>query len=312
VAESSIDGAAVSSSSPDALPAVSIVIPVFNQREELLRCLRALSLQTYPADRFEVIVIDNGSEVPVASPSETFPRVRCLLEPKPGSYAARNRGIEASRGQIVGLTDADCVPAPDWIAQGVEAVTKLGGPGMIGGRIELTLDDAGNPTTAELFESVLGFPQETYIKWGFAATANVFTTRSTFDVTGLFDERLLSGGDMEWGQRVRDLNLPQTYAEQVRVRHAARRSVRELLRKARRVAGGVQQVAQHRGTGTSGLRSRAVRQLLLLGRIRANLGHQQLDTFGKKLRFAGAVWLIELVHVLERYRVHFGGTAGRT
>jgi hypothetical protein len=182
----------------------------------------------------------------------------------------------------------------------------------VAGKIELTFGDPSKRTAAELFESVFGFPQKTYVEWGFAVTANLFTTRATVTRVGLFDERLLSGGDLEWGHRLRALGLAQEYADDVRVFHDARGTLGELLEKSVRVAGGVQQMAEQRGRGTAGLLGHAVRQLVLLRAIRAHLSDERLGTFGRKLRFAGVVWLVELVRILERYRVHYGGTPRRT
>jgi GT2 family glycosyltransferase len=293
-------------------PEASIIIPVFNQRPELIACLRALERQTCPPRRFEVVVVDNGSDPPIGSMSDTFSFARWVYEPTPGSYAARNRGVASSRAALLGFTDADCLPAPDWIERGIRAVQSLPGAGMVAGKIELTFRDPERLTTAELFESVVGFPQATYIKWGFSATANLFTTRAAFDTVGPFDERLMSGGDMEWGQRLRARGLSQVYADDVRVSHPARHTLRHLLSKSRRVAGGLQQVADARGEGTNGLLAHALRQLIQLKRVRTNLSHQRLDTLGRKARFTMTMWLVELLQTAERYRVHHRGGVKRT
>lgn len=277
-----------------------------------MACLRALERQTCPPGRFEVVVVDNGSDPPIGSVSDTFSFVRCVCEPTPGSYAARNRGIASSRGALLGFTDADCVPAEDWIERGIRAVQGLPDAGLVAGKVELTFRDPEHLTTAELVESVVAFPQATYVTWGFSATANLFTSRAAFDAVGLFDERLMSGGDMEWGQRLRARGLSQVYADDVRVSHPARHTLGQLLRKAKRVAGGVQQVAEHRGEGIRGLRAHAVRQLIKLKRVRTNLSHQRLDTPGRKVRFTMALWLMELLQTFERYRVHARGGVKRT
>lgn len=294
------------------LPYVSIIIPVFNQGEELLRCLRALEAQSYPRNRFEVIAVDNGSERPLCPLIERFSFARCIRELKPGSYVARNRGIQAARGELLGFTDADCVPASSWIERGVRAVRALPGAGMVAGKIELTLLNPSSPTAAELFEVVFGFPQETYIGWGFGATANLFTTRATVDQVGLFDEQLMSSGDLEWGHRLRSQGLAQVYADDVRVSHAARSTLRQLREKSLRVAGGIQQLADRHGLSTLRLFARTSKQLIQMGRIRAHINHEQLGGFKRKVKFVAVVWIVELSQTLERFRVHFGGTPRRT
>jgi glycosyltransferase involved in cell wall biosynthesis len=299
--------------SPDHVPHVSIIIPVFNQGSQLLACLRALKGQTYQDGTFEVIVVDNGSDPPIDHLTESFSFARCIREPKPGSYAARNQGIKASRGELLAFTDADCVPEADWIERGVSAMRGLPGHGMIGGRVELTFRNLNRLAGAELFEAVFGFPQEHYIKQlGFSVTANLFTSRATVDDVGLFDESLMSGGDVEWGQRVRSRGLAQEYAADVRIAHAARGTLSELCKQSLRVAGGVQQIADRRGQGTAGLLAHAMAQLVLLGNIRANLSDERLAGFSRTLRFAAVVWLVELLRIFERYRVHYGGTPWRT
>ena len=292
---------------PAARPHVSIIIPVFNQGQALSSCLRALATQTYPADRFEVIVVDNGSEPPIIDVTREFSFARCIREEKPGSYAARNRGVQASNGEILGFTDADCVPADTWIERGVHAVQSLPGDGMVGGKVELTFQDPGKLTAAELYDSLCAFRQETFITWGFCATANLFTTRAAVDHVGPFNERLMSLGDMEWGQRLRSRGLAQQYADDVRVSHPARRTLGQLFRQTVRIAGGGQQLAEQRGEGTSGLSSYAREQLVHFRRIRANLADPLLGSPGRKLRFAAAVWLVDVLRTLERYRVHYGG-----
>jgi glycosyltransferase involved in cell wall biosynthesis len=296
---------------PEELPRVSIIIPVFNQAEDLARCLAALERQTYPADRFEAIVVDNGSDRPIRPMAERFSFVRAICEPTPGSYAARNRGIEASRGELLAFTDADCLPAESWIERGVRAVQRLPRAGMVAGRIAITFHDPGKPTAVERFESIFGLPQDMFLAWGFGATANLFATRAAIEQVGLFDERLMSGGDMEWGQRLRALGLAQEYGPDACVFHPARRTVRQLWTKTVRVAGGLQQVADQRGTGTQGLPAHAVRQLIRMQDIRAHFADERLDTLNRRLTFAMVAWLVELVRVLERYRVHWGGRPSR-
>jgi glycosyltransferase involved in cell wall biosynthesis len=79
------------------------------------------------------VVVDNGSDPPIGNLSENFSFAHCIREPKPGSYAARNRGIATSRAALLGFTDADCLPAEDWIECGIRAVQKLPDAGMVAG-----------------------------------------------------------------------------------------------------------------------------------------------------------------------------------
>lgn len=216
-------------------PIVSVIIPVYNDADRLAHCLVALDGQTYPKDRLEIVVVDNGSEDHVAEVAKRFERVRLLREPRPGSYAARNRGIREARGEIIAFTDADCLPAPTWIERGVRHLAKDPGIGLLGGRIEVLAADPRNPTGVELYEMMTSFPQRRYIEeFRFAATASVFTRKSVLDRVGPFNEELMSGGDREWGMRVHASGLRLQYADDVVTAHPARRSLRQLYRKSKR------------------------------------------------------------------------------
>ncbi len=102
----------------DAAP-VSVVIPSHNRREALSRTLEALGKQTYPVDRFEVIVVLDGSRDGSAelvreldSPAD----FRTLEQDRRGAGASRNRGVEAARHPIIAFLDDDVIPDPAWLA----------------------------------------------------------------------------------------------------------------------------------------------------------------------------------------------------
>jgi len=109
--------------------AVSIVIPAYNEERYLERCLAALGRQTYPAERFEIIVVDNGSTDATAEIARRF-GVRVVSEPRKGVARARQAGFEAARGPIIASTDADTVVPLFWVARiaaHVQAAPTLGG-----------------------------------------------------------------------------------------------------------------------------------------------------------------------------------------
>jgi glycosyltransferase involved in cell wall biosynthesis len=221
-------------------PVMSVIIPVYNDREGLRVCLEALALQTWPHDRLEVLVVDNGSREPIADLTARFGFVRLLSESEPGSYAARNRGLTEARGQLLAFTDADCLPAPTWLEEGARALLEHGGPVVLAGRVEVFAQDPARPTLAEEYELALAFTQRSNARRKhFGVTANLFTTRAAFERVGPFDTRLKSGGDKEWGQRAFAQGVPVAYCDSAVVRHPARRSVRELCQKRARQAGGL-------------------------------------------------------------------------
>src|SRR3546814_15190891 len=85
---------------------VAVVIPVWNGEAVLGRCLDALARQTLPRGAYQIIVVDNGSSDATRKITRSNAGVELLEEPRPGSYVARNRGIERVRAALTAFTDA--------------------------------------------------------------------------------------------------------------------------------------------------------------------------------------------------------------
>lgn len=222
---------------PENKPLVSVIIPVYHDWDCLERALDALDRQTWPKERFEVIVVNNDPADPFPEKPAGGPNVRRACEKKPGSYAARNKGIRISRGDVLGFCDADCVPATDWIEKAVAFLTAHTDCFRVAGRIELIFGNRAKPTLAQMHERVFAFRQKDYAQAGVSTTANMFAWRHVFVAVGLFDASLLSGGDLEWGQRADAAGFAIGYCPEAVVQHPAR-DRGQLMKKARRVCSG--------------------------------------------------------------------------
>src|ERR1700674_3238284 len=92
-------------------PSFSIVVPTYNRPGPLSQCLESIALIDYPADRFEVIVVDDGSHPSpceiVARYGKRFP-IRLLSKENGGPASARNFGARVARGDYLFFTDDDC------------------------------------------------------------------------------------------------------------------------------------------------------------------------------------------------------------
>src|SRR5688572_2788795 len=118
-----------------AQPFVSVVVPVRNDAARLRTCVAALRVQSYPSNRYEIIVDDNASHEPVVLEHRELPITRVVRNEGPGSYAARNAGIAASCGDVLAFTDSDCVPAAEWLEKAVARLTAAGPGTALGGRV---------------------------------------------------------------------------------------------------------------------------------------------------------------------------------
>ena len=223
-------------------PFVSVVVPVYNDAERLKICLEALEKQTYPQNLYEIIVVDNASHngQEIKNIVTRYGQAVYTYECTPGSYAARNQGISIAKGEVIAFTDADCIPATDWIEKGVTHLLQVSNCGLVAGKIELFFQDPAQPTPIELYESLTAFPQDKLLeKEKGGATANIFTFRKVIDRVGLFNANLKSNGDLEWGQRVFASGYAQIYADDACVAHPARHSLLQLYKRTIRLAGGL-------------------------------------------------------------------------
>src|SRR5262249_6694583 len=114
---------------------ISVIVPMRNAEPYLRACLDALVAQGYPSNEYEVLLVDNGSTDRSVENARLYDRVTLLTEPAPGSYAARNRGIKASRGDIVAFTDSDCAPHPSWLSEIAAAMSDPGVELLCGRRL---------------------------------------------------------------------------------------------------------------------------------------------------------------------------------
>src|SRR3546814_9394764 len=97
---------------------VSVIVPVWNSATHLQACIDSLLRQTLARDEYEVILVDNGSLDESLAIAQSCKGVRLFVEKRPGSYAARNLGISAARGEYVAFMDSDCVADPGWLENG--------------------------------------------------------------------------------------------------------------------------------------------------------------------------------------------------
>ena len=100
------------------LPLVSVIVPTWSRPGRLARCLAALQAQDYPAERCEIIVVDDGSPQPldaVVAEIRGPLSLSLLRQDNAGPGAARNRGTTAAGGTLLAFTDDDCLPEPGWL-----------------------------------------------------------------------------------------------------------------------------------------------------------------------------------------------------
>lgn len=218
-------------------PLISVIIPVFNDQKGVLRCIKAISLQSFPADSVEVVVVDNGSTPPITVGEAVGLKVRLIRCEKPGSYAARNAGVKVAGGDYYSFIDADCWPHKDWLKYGLETLSESGDKKAVGG--EAVIVEPVKRTAVGLYQYLVGFDQESNIKEKkFTGVGVLFCSRKFFLSVGLFNEDLLSGGDREWSWRAFKKGFTIVYEPRSVIYTEPRTTLIGAIRQARRIAAG--------------------------------------------------------------------------
>lgn len=211
--------------SPAVAPEFSIIIPSRNRPAQLQRCLATIARLETPRDRFEVIVVDDGSRPAYREPLtrvSNAPAVRLLRREGGGPGQARNAAAEAARGRFLALTDDDCAPAPDWLSRLGETLRQQPKT-LAGGR---TLNSLVDNVYAEASQVLIAYLYSYYHagehEMRFFTSSNFALSRELYIQSGGFHPRfkLAGGEDRDFCDRWISAGRPSVYVPDAVVYHA--------------------------------------------------------------------------------------------
>jgi glycosyltransferase involved in cell wall biosynthesis len=201
------------------LPFVSIIVPVLNRREMLNDLLGSFAELQYPCDRFEVIVIDNGSidgtwELLKRADSKLALRSYRNDNPARLPVVARDLGAARAKGEILAFTDSDCLVSPDWLDAAVACFQ--GNVGIVQGKTMPFPNDR-----RPMLHHTMRVTQKSY-----AETCNIFYRAEALARSGGFSRDLFMHGkrpvwgeDVDLAYRVKELGYEWVFCERAFVYH---------------------------------------------------------------------------------------------
>jgi glycosyltransferase involved in cell wall biosynthesis len=205
---------------------VSVITPVRNGRADLERLLDALSRQTLPRDQFEIVIGDDGSTDGSTDDLATGDGwVRVAAGPPRNSYAARNRAVGEARADVLAFCDADCVPEPEWLEQGLAALERTD---MAAGKIRFIVPEDRSVWTLLDMDGTKNHEQQ--VKNGNAETCNLFLRRELYDRVDGFDDSLPEHGDFDFAERCVADGARLDYVPEAVVWHPARVKAKPFVR----------------------------------------------------------------------------------
>jgi glycosyltransferase involved in cell wall biosynthesis len=191
----------------------SVIIPTYNRKPILEKCLKALEIQQFTESSvvtgYEIVLVDDGSTddtIPwLTNHATDFPHVRLFQQEHLGPAAARNLGVQNAIGDWIVFIDSDLVVTAHFLQAHADALCKgqqqLGSDRLFTYGAVINTCNFANPT------------QEPYKITDFSAayfaTGNVAIARHWLDKVGLFDTRFQLYGweDLELGVRLKHLGL---------------------------------------------------------------------------------------------------------
>ncbi|GAA0511116.1 glycosyltransferase [Halorubrum aquaticum] len=232
-------------SSDSETPKVAVIVPVYEDPDGIRTTLESLLAQSCEWPH-RIVVVDNGStdDTPNIVRSYDDNRLTLLFETDiQSSYAARNTGVNATESDILAFVDADMAVPDGWLRESLRELEAANADYM-GCNVDLTLPNS--PTIAGRYDHHTGFPVEGYLeRQQFVPTCCLFVRRAVFADVGLFDRRLMSGGDKEFGNRVHGAGYDSHLADDITVSHPTRSSIGELIAKDIRVGRGLCQLQRY-------------------------------------------------------------------
>lgn len=227
---------------------VAVVIPTARRETRLAFALEALSRQTLPADRFEVVVVRGDEPGPTVTAPAGLPARFMSVARDAGPAAKRNLGWRATTAPLIAFTDDDCRPTPEWLERLVEAATGETGDFILQGRTE------ADPDERQRLHG-LAVTQRIPDRSGWYETCNIAYPRALLERLDGFDEQFagadggsypIGGEDTDLGLRAVAAGAHERFVAAAVVHHAVHsRHLGKALRDTRRWRSVPRVVARH-------------------------------------------------------------------
>lgn len=179
---------------------ISVIIPTFNEEENIAQCLVSLTHQTVPRSEYEIIVVDGGSKDATCEIARKYAD-RVLIQTSRKVGGARNDGVATATGEIVATTDADCILPTDWIEKigkdfSDPRVSQIYGPVY---PIEDTIGNKISILLANTFARIGYYSRTFYYTLG----CNTAFRKEAFKKVGMY-RCIDAGDDLEIALRMKD------------------------------------------------------------------------------------------------------------
>jgi glycosyltransferase involved in cell wall biosynthesis len=195
---------------------VSIIIPALNEERMIGLCLESLGKLSLARERFEVLLVDNGSKDNTLNIAESFKdrlNLRILQKSGVRISALRNLGAREAVGEMLAFLDADCLAPEDWLDRVLE-LAQAGGGGVLGAHYLLPEDSTWVGRTWHRYQEAPKAGEVSHVPAG-----DLIMRREDFLRLGGFDETIQTNEDYELCDRARKAGMQVQAFPQIGVVH---------------------------------------------------------------------------------------------
>jgi glycosyltransferase involved in cell wall biosynthesis len=178
-------------------PLFSIIIPAYNEEQNLARCLQSIADLDFPKERYEVIILDNGSTDRTPYIARSM-QAKILVDAELNVAGLRNLGVRHSGGDVLAFVDADCTVDKSWLSSAAryaadQKVAVWGAPAV----------PPVNATWVQRTWFLVRKKEAPVQKVEWLETMNLFVRKDQFLAVGGFNEALDTCEDVDFCYRIR-------------------------------------------------------------------------------------------------------------
>ena len=225
------------------LPFVTALIVTRNEEDYIEKAIISLINQTYPKDKYEIIVVDGGStdgtldivNKIIQEYSTNDFRIRIIDNPKRILASGWNLGIQAAKGEYVTRIDAHAEAAPDYIERCVKTILEVDAI-CVGGKLDSLPLEGDNLLVSKVLSSSFGVGNSSFRVSDNACFADTAVyglyRKNVFDEVGFFDERLVRNQDIDLHSRIRRAGYKFYFNPEIKSVYHTRSSVKKMVKQA--------------------------------------------------------------------------------
>lgn len=205
-------------------PLISVIIATHNSESTIEKCLTSLMSQSYPREKYEIIVVDDGSKDKSVELSKKFGTDKIKITEPCSLGLARNIGVSESSGKFLAFFDSDCIAKKCWIetiAKELENNDAISGP-VLNGNFDSYVAWADYLLEFSAFNE---YKKRSTID--FMPGCNQACTRDAFEKSGGFLDKRLSD-DVYFGHLLRKAGIKIVFVPEFEMLHLCRTKIKQI------------------------------------------------------------------------------------